>query len=83
MQAYASQLHTASVNGLAWAPHELGLALAAASSDGSVSVLTYQARGAGWGGARGACASGFFGGGGAGGGGDVPRPALRNISQRA
>lgn len=41
-QVYQSPLHTASVNGLAWAPYELGLALAAASSDGSLSVLTYQ-----------------------------------------
>ena len=34
--------HSASVNALAFAPQELGLALAAASSDGSVSVLTAQ-----------------------------------------
>jgi len=27
---------------VAFAPHELGLMLAAASSDGSISILTYQ-----------------------------------------
>jgi hypothetical protein len=32
-----------SVNSVCWAPHELGLMLACASSDGSVSVLTYTA----------------------------------------
>ena len=42
VQVYVSPLHTASVNSLCWAPYELGLALAAASSDGSLSVLTYQ-----------------------------------------
>lgn len=43
-QVYASpaSLHEASVNALAWAPHEHGLALACASSDGSVSVLTHR-----------------------------------------
>jgi protein transport protein SEC13 len=43
-QVYASppSLHEASVNAVAWAPHEHGLALAAASSDGSVSVLTHR-----------------------------------------
>jgi hypothetical protein len=41
-QVYQSPLHTASVNSLCWAPYELGLALAAASSDGALSVLTYQ-----------------------------------------
>lgn len=41
-QIYQSQLHTSSVNSVAWAPYELGLQLAAASSDGSLSVLTYQ-----------------------------------------
>ena len=30
------------MNALAWAPHEHGLALACASSDGSVSVLTHR-----------------------------------------
>lgn len=32
--------HTASVNSIAWAPHEYGLILACASSDGKISVLT-------------------------------------------
>ena len=35
------------MNGVAFAPHELGLMLAAASSDGTISVLTYQS-GQGW-----------------------------------
>jgi protein transport protein SEC13 len=35
-------LHESSVNGLAFCPHEFGLALAAASSDGKVSILTHQ-----------------------------------------
>ncbi|GAA5835269.1 hypothetical protein JCM11251_006665 [Rhodosporidiobolus azoricus] len=35
-------LHTASVNAIAWAPHELGPILACASSDGKVSVLTFN-----------------------------------------
>ena len=45
--AYATpaSLHSASVNSCAWAPHELGLCLAAASSDGSLSVLTAAADG--------------------------------------
>lgn len=34
-------LHTASVNTLAWAPHEAGCLLACASSDGNVSVLEF------------------------------------------
>ena len=44
VQVYASppSLHEASVNAVAWAPHEHGLALACASSDGSVSVLTHR-----------------------------------------
>ena len=41
-QLYQYTLHTASVNSLAWAPYELGLILAAASSDGTLSVLSYQ-----------------------------------------
>lgn len=47
VQAYTSppSLHSASINSLCWAPHELGLHLAAASSDGTVSTLTYQADG--------------------------------------
>lgn len=35
-------LHSASVNSIAWAPHELGAILACASSDGRVSVLTFK-----------------------------------------
>lgn len=34
--------HKSSVNGIAWAPHELGASLAAASADGSVSVMTHK-----------------------------------------
>ena len=44
-QVYASPLHAASVNSVAWAPHELGLALATASSDGALSTLTNQSDG--------------------------------------
>ena len=47
VQVHSSSAHTASANALSFAPHELGLALAAASSDGSVSVLTHTAD-AGW-----------------------------------
>ncbi|EZF22197.1 protein transporter SEC13 [Trichophyton rubrum D6] len=35
-------LHTASVNMVCWAPHELGCLLACASSDGQVSVLEFR-----------------------------------------
>jgi protein transport protein SEC13 len=35
-------LHTASVNSVAWGPHELGPILACASSDGKVSVLVFK-----------------------------------------
>jgi protein transport protein SEC13 len=35
-------MHSASVNSIAWAPHELGSILACASSDGNVSVLTFN-----------------------------------------
>ncbi|KAG0141698.1 hypothetical protein CROQUDRAFT_663479 [Cronartium quercuum f. sp. fusiforme G11] len=35
-------LHSASVNSIAWAPHEYGPILACASSDGKVSVLTFK-----------------------------------------
>ncbi|KAN0078310.1 WD40-repeat-containing domain protein [Tylopilus felleus] len=35
-------LHTASVNSISWAPHELGAILACASSDGKLSVLTFK-----------------------------------------
>jgi protein transport protein SEC13 len=46
-QAYVSPatLHSASVNSCAWAPHELGLVLAAGSSDGALSVLSAAADG--------------------------------------
>jgi len=35
-------LHTASVNSVSWAPHELGAILVCASSDGKLSVLTFK-----------------------------------------
>lgn len=49
-QVYLSPatLHTASVNSIAWAPHELGLVLAAASSDGTISILEYNAATSNW-----------------------------------
>ena len=34
--------HTASVNSIAWAPHDLGALLACASSDGKVSILEFK-----------------------------------------
>ena len=37
-------LHTASVNSISWAPHELGSILACASSDGNLSVLTFNSK---------------------------------------
>jgi hypothetical protein len=44
MQVYKtpSSLHTASVNSIAFGPQELGLVLACASSDGSVSIVEHQ-----------------------------------------
>ena len=39
---YAYEGHGASVQGVAWAPHEYGLQLACASADGTVSVLTHN-----------------------------------------
>jgi protein transport protein SEC13 len=42
VQVFIADQHTASVNGVNFAPYELGLMLAAASSDGSVSVLSYS-----------------------------------------
>jgi protein transport protein SEC13 len=33
------------VNSISWAPHEYGLSLACASSDGKLSILTYQQEG--------------------------------------
>ncbi len=38
---YSYEGHGASVQGVAWAPHEYGLQLACASADGTVSVLTH------------------------------------------
>ncbi|KAF8311668.1 WD40 repeat-like protein [Cantharellus anzutake] len=35
-------LHTASVNSVSWAPHELGAIVACASSDGKLSVLAFK-----------------------------------------
>ncbi|CAE6370033.1 unnamed protein product [Rhizoctonia solani] len=35
-------LHTASVNSISWAPHELGAIVACASSDGKLSVLSFK-----------------------------------------
>ncbi|EIN04438.1 protein transporter SEC13 [Punctularia strigosozonata HHB-11173 SS5] len=35
-------LHSASVNSVSWAPHELGAMLACASSDGKISVLSFK-----------------------------------------
>ncbi|KAK1922175.1 putative vesicle budding-related protein [Papiliotrema laurentii] len=35
-------LHTASVNSISWAPYELGPIIACASSDGKISVLSFQ-----------------------------------------
>lgn len=37
-----SGLHSASVNSIAFGPQELGLVLACASSDGSVSIVEHQ-----------------------------------------
>lgn len=34
--------HSTLVNSIAWSPHELGLNLACGSSDGKISILTYQ-----------------------------------------
>jgi len=39
---YEVALHNASVNLVAWAPHEVGCLLACASSDGNVSVLEFK-----------------------------------------
>eukprot|EP00891_Asterochloris_glomerata_P000053 jgi/Astpho2/53/e_gw1.00001.77.1_t len=46
---HESTVHTASVNGVAFAPYELGLQVAAASSDGSFSVHSYDSQSAQWG----------------------------------
>ena len=47
VQMYQSPptVHSASVNGVAWAPHEVGLVFASASSDGSVCVFECQSDG--------------------------------------
>ena len=42
---YAAHCHTSSVNSVAFAPYELGLVVAAASSDGSLSVLSHTPEG--------------------------------------
>ena len=41
LQVYQTpaDLHSASINSISWAPYKLGLILACASSDGTVSVL--------------------------------------------
>merc|ERR1712144_115133 len=41
-------LHTASINAVTFAPQECGLCLAAASSDGSISILTYNGNTGNW-----------------------------------
>ena len=45
LQVYAAQCHTSSVNSVSFAPYELGLVVAAASSDGSLSVLSHTPEG--------------------------------------
>ncbi len=45
VQVYAAQCHTSSVNSVSFAPYELGLVVAAASSDGSLSVLSHTPEG--------------------------------------
>jgi protein transport protein SEC13 len=47
-QVYSAPVAGGSVNAVAWAPHELGLALAAASSDGSVTVVEHRPQDATW-----------------------------------
>jgi protein transport protein SEC13 len=42
------RLHESSVNSIAWAPHELGLSLACASSDGQISIITYRIEDSTW-----------------------------------
>ena len=41
-KVFESSLHSASVNLVAWAPHEAGCVLACASSDGAISVLEFD-----------------------------------------
>jgi protein transport protein SEC13 len=40
---YEHKFHESSVNSISWAPHEFGLILACASSDGKLSILEYKA----------------------------------------
>ena len=42
-EAYRHLAHELSVNSVCWAPHDFGLVLAAASSDGHISVLSLRA----------------------------------------
>lgn len=39
---FENRVHESSVNSISWAPHEMGLILACASSDGNVSILEYR-----------------------------------------
>ena len=39
---HAHKFHESSVNSISWAPHDYGLILACASSDGRISVLEYM-----------------------------------------
>lgn len=41
-ESYRHTVHDSSVNGISWAPHEFGLILACASSDGTISVVTFR-----------------------------------------
>ncbi len=41
-EAYRHSGHELSVNGISWAPHDFGLILACASSDGTISVVTFR-----------------------------------------
>lgn len=41
-RVHVSELHSASVNLVSWAPHDAGCVLACASSDGNVSVLEFR-----------------------------------------
>jgi protein transport protein SEC13 len=44
LQVYQSPatLHSASINSLCWAPHEVGLVLATASSDGTIGIIEHS-----------------------------------------
>lgn len=48
IKAKEHRVHESSVNSISWAPHEFGLMLACASSDGQVSVLTYKVEDSTW-----------------------------------